>query len=110
MADKKIKISLRPAGPDFIWASFLDNIVDPLMKSGLLQVDTGATTHHVSHLSILQNGEWRREYLGKTGCVMLAEFAQGLGMPMIVEDGEPFYLIEEKDAVIQFLKHGDRTY
>ena len=105
-----LKISLSPGGEDWIWEHFMDHIVDPLRESGLLKIDQASTKHRTAGMAVFQDGEWRRADLGQHSCLMLAEFAQGLGMPMIVEDGEPFYLIEEKDAIIQFLKHGDRTY
>ena len=107
-----LKISLKPGddSTDWIWEHFMDHIVDPLSESGLLKIDQASTKHRTAGMAVFQDGEWRRADLGQHSCLMLAEFAQGLGMPMIVEDGEPFYLIEEKDAIIQFLKHGDRTY
>ena len=108
---KKIKISLRPEGPNFIWIwkHLSDNIVGPLQESGLLRVE-GACTQHAAGISIFQEGEWRREYMGQTSCLMLAEFSQSRGMPMIVENGEPFYIIDEKDAVVEYLKHGASSH
>ena len=103
-----LKISLKPgdASTDWIWEHFMDHIVDPLRESGLLKIYEASTTHRIAGMGVLQDGVWRREDFGQSSCLMLAEFAQDRGMPMTVENGEPFYLIEEKDAVIQFLKHG----
>jgi hypothetical protein len=84
----------------------VDHIVEPLRESGLLKIEEASAKHRTSRMAVLQDGVWRREDTGRKSYLMLAEFAQGLGMPMIVENGEPFYLIEEKDAVMQFLKHG----
>jgi hypothetical protein len=106
MADKKIKISFRPEGPDFIWEHFMDHIIDPLVESGLLEFHTAPTTHHVSSISVFQGGKWTRENLGQVGRTLLAEFAQSRGLPMIIEDGEIFYVMDEKDAVVEYLKHG----
>lgn len=105
---KKIKISLRPEGPDWIWEHFSDNIVDPLKERGLLRIEEASTKYHAAGMSIFQNGEWHRAYMGQPACLMLAEFAQGLNMPMLVENGEPFYIIDEQDAIIEYLKHGNK--
>jgi hypothetical protein len=103
---KKIKISLRPEGPGWVWEHFMDHIVDPLRELGLLRLEQASTKYHVAGISIFQNGEWQREYMGKTSCLMLAEFAQNLGMPMVIENGDPYYVMDEKDAVVEYLKHG----
>ena len=105
MADKKIKISLRPEGPDWIWEHFMDHIVEPLQDLGLLRLEEASAKYHTAGISIFQNGDWRREYMGKASCLMLAEFAQSRGLPVIVENGDPYYIIDEQDAVIQYLKH-----
>jgi len=105
MADKKIKISFRPEGPDFIWEHFMDHIIDPLKESGLLKFHEAPTTHHISSISVFQNGTWTRENLGKAGTTLLAEFAQSQGLPMVIENGEIFYVMDEQDAVVQYLKH-----
>lgn len=103
-----LKIPLYPGGKFWIWKHFVDHIVEPLRESGLLKIEEASTKHRTARMAVLQDGVWRREDMGQKSYLMLAEFAQELGMPMIVEDGEPYYFIEEKDAVIQFLKHGCR--
>jgi len=102
---KKIKISFRPEGPEWIWEHFMDHIFDPLKDAGLLRLEEASTKYHAAGISIFQNGEWRREYMGAASCLMLAEFANSLGMPMIVENGIPYYVLDEKEAMIEFMKH-----
>lgn len=109
MAETKIKISLRPEGPDWIWAHFIEKILDPLCKSDLIRSEPASTKHHASGISIFQHGRWQRYNMGRVSCLALAEFAQNLGLPMTVENGEAYYVMDEKEAMIEFMKYGSRN-
>ena len=101
----KVKISFWPEGPDFIMGYFMNHIIDPLVESGFLKFHNAPTKHHIASISVFQNGKWTRENLGQVGRTLLAEFAQSRGLPVIIENGEIFYVIDEKDAIVQYLKH-----
>jgi hypothetical protein len=81
-----LKIPLYPGGKFWIWKHFVDHIVEPLRESGLLKIEEASTKHRTSRMAVLQDGVWRREDTGRKSYLMLAEFAQELGMPMTMEE------------------------
>jgi hypothetical protein len=105
----KVKISFRPEGPNWIWSHFMKNIVDPLIKSKLLKIHKAPTPHHVDGISFFQNGKWSRQSITHSTRRELAELGQRHGLPIVIEGEEIYYLIEEKDMIIEYLKYNDSS-
>jgi hypothetical protein len=102
---KKIKIVLNPIEANWVMGHFMDTVVIPLKEAGVLKFHEASMVHRTAGISIFQNNKWERQAYNQTGLSMLAKFAQDLNFPVIVENENIYYIIDETDAVIEYLKY-----
>jgi hypothetical protein len=110
MDDNQIKIPFNPAGPDWIWSKFIEQIVDPLIKEERIKLHDAelkpGQSSAYAEVSVFQNNEWVRHGMGAPIRTIIAKIGQEKGLPIIIEDDEIYFIMSEQDAIIEYLKYG----
>lgn len=102
----KLKIPLTPEGDNWIWAHFMDHIFDKLVEEKLLKNDFDSGGKGAVFLRSRPYKKWQKANMGSVLMLEIVEVAQKNNLPVIIEEGIPYYVMEEKDAIMEFLKHG----
>ncbi len=105
MTTIKLKIPLTPAGDNWLWSYFMNSIFDKLIEENLLKNDFDSHGQGRVFLRSKPYKKWNKAAVGSVLMMQIIEVAQKQGMPVIIEDNVPYFVMEEREAILQYLKY-----